>query len=152
MLVIEKVVAALHNSFFSHWNGKGNSPDDPSERNPVFLLPNLEQYITASAMEDKKQQAKPNSNFCLGDYCSFLLWDCIPQKLIWRGRHLFFTFLVKWQQIISISRSFSDLMQTDIHSGKSRNCGRLTLAFLLSDCYPLTGLVCPLYPSLSLSV
>lgn len=43
----------------------------------------------------------------------------------------------------------SDSYQTVSHAAKSRNCGRLTLAFLLSDCYSLSGLVCPLYPSLS---
>jgi len=41
-------------------------------------------------------------------------------------------------------------MQTDSHAGKSGNCGRLTLASLLSYYYSLTGLVCPLYLSLSL--
>lgn len=104
-------------------------------------------------MKEKKQQAKPNSNFCLRDSCNFLFWDCLPQKLVLGGRHLFFTLLVKRQQAAGHfypSQLFSS--HTVGHAGKSWNCGRLTLVFLLSDCYPLTGLVCPLYPSLSLPV
>lgn len=49
-------------------------------------------------MKEKKQQAKPSSNFCHRDCCKVLFCDCLPQKSVLGVRHLFFTLLVKWQQ------------------------------------------------------
>ena len=62
-------------------------------------FPTLNTIQLHQTMEEKKQQAKSSWNFCLRDCCNFLFWDCLPQKLVLGGRHLFFTLLIKWQQV-----------------------------------------------------
>lgn len=61
-------------------------------------FPTLNTIWCHQTTKEKKQQAKPSSNFCHRDCCNVVFWDCLPQKSVLGGRHLFFTLLVKWQQ------------------------------------------------------
>ena len=61
-------------------------------------FPTLNTIWFHQTTKEKKQQAKHSSNFCLRDCCKFLFRDCLPQKLLSGGRHLFFTVLVKRHQ------------------------------------------------------
>jgi len=54
----EGVTAQDNSNIFSYSDRGGSRPDDRSERNPVFLIPNLEHHMISSDDEREKAAGK----------------------------------------------------------------------------------------------
>lgn len=137
----ERVDPLDNGNIFFLVNRGGSRPDGPSERNPVFLVPKLEHHETS--LVGGRTENKTKLKLLPQGPLQFSVGTAFP-----RSWYLKEDILHSSGKMAAGSRSFlslkvSALTQTVSHTGKSKNCGRLTLRLTLMslslDHYPLLG-------------